>query len=168
MSVSPSISTPSAMQEVDTFEGLEVSERLLVWGGRTWVACCRRRHCPMAEIKGVFSRFGVTDAAASLDALLGAAAQHAIRSIAVQCPVCAQISDDEVTLLSAASAAQRHDPATAQAHLQSWLPAAIAEWALGPLHGLGVLFARAGLVLPLRHTAEDGATLRASKRCHLH
>src|SRR5882762_423934 len=106
-------------QDVDTFAALQISERLLIWGCRTWVACCRTRNCPMDQLERVFCRFGVVEAAASLDALLYAAA-----------------------------AAQRRDFETARAHLQHWLSAPVADWALGPTCGLGALFKNAGLILP--------------------
>jgi|SRR5215475_4464390 len=168
MSPSLSVSASAMVDEAGTFEALDIPQRLVVWGCRTWVAGCRQQRCTMDDVRAVFSRFAVIDAAASLDALLGAAAQYAIRPIQVRCPVCAQISDDEVILLHAAAAAQHRDLPAARGHLEHWLPAALADWALGPLCGLGALFEHAGLILPVRSESKQGLPLRGSKRCHLH
>jgi hypothetical protein len=163
-----------ATQDVDSFAALQISERLLIWGCRTWVACCRTRTCPMEPLERVFYRFGVVEAAASLDALLCATAQTAIRAIDVRCPRCASLSEDEVRLLYAAAAAQRRDIETARAHLQHWLSAPVADWALGPTCGLGTLFKNAGLILPLRPEPDDlGDSVEAAhdhgvRRCSLH
>src|SRR3982074_3963134 len=90
-------------QDVDTFAALQISERLLIWGCRTWVACCRTRNCPMDQLERVFCRFGVVEAAASLDALLCATAQTAIRAIDVRCPGCAGVAEDRGGLLIVAA-----------------------------------------------------------------
>jgi hypothetical protein len=161
-------------QDVDTFAALQLPERLLIWGCRTWLACCRARNCPMDQLERVFSHFGAVEAAASLDALLCATAQTAIRAIDVRCPRCARLSEDEVRLLYAAAAAQRCDFETARAHLQHWLSAPVADWALGPTCGLGVLFKNTGLILPFRPEPEDlGDSVETTRdhgarRCHLH
>jgi hypothetical protein len=128
----------------------------------------------MDQLERVFCRFGVVEAAASLDALLCATAQTAIRAIDVRCPRCARLSEDEVRLLYAAAAAQRRDFETARAHLQHWLSAPVADWALGPTCGLGALFKNAGLILPFRPEPEDlGDSVETTRdhgarRCHLH
>ena len=174
MSVPSSALVPNASPNVDTFEALEIPERLLIWGCRTWAACGQRQVCPLAELQDVFRRFGVVDAVASLDALLCATAQTAIRSIEVRCPRCPNLSDDEVCLLHAAAAAQHRDMESAREYLKRWLPGAVADWALGPVRGLGILFANGGLVLPVRAAAEGtadgmaGASRRKSRRCTLH
>jgi hypothetical protein len=163
-----------ATQDVDTFAALQISERLLIWGCRTWVACCRTRTCPTEQLERVYCRFGVVAAAASLDALLCATARTAIRAIDVRCPRCASLSEDEVRLLYAAAAAQRRDIETARAYLQHWVPAPVADWALGPTCGLGTLFKNAGLVLPLRPEPENlGDSVETARdhgvrRCSLH
>jgi hypothetical protein len=128
----------------------------------------------VAQLEPVFRRFGVGAAAASLDARLCATAQTATQALEVRCPRCPNLCDDEVYLLHAAAAAQHGDLAFACTRLQRWLPAAVAAWALGPVCGLGRLFAGAGLILPLRSTPDEmrdqaaGASSREARRCTLH
>jgi hypothetical protein len=167
-SASASAFAPTASESVDTFEALEIPERLLIWGARTWAACSRSHICPMDELQKVFGRFGVVEAVASLDALLCATARTAIRTIEVRCPRCPNLSDDEVYLLQAAAAAQHRDFDSARRHLQCWLPAPVADWALGPACGLGALFAEAGLVLPLRAALDVDEAGHSGRRCTLH
>jgi hypothetical protein len=170
MPASASALAPTASESVDTFEALEIPERLLIWGCRTWAACSRSRICPVSELQEVFARFGVVEAVASLDALLCATARTAIRTIEVRCPRCPNLSDDELCLLQAAAAAQHRDFESARTHLQRWLPGPVANWALGPACGLGALFEDAGLVLPVRlepdGLADAGQHVR--RPCTLH
>ena len=170
MSVSSSTLAPTTIQSADTFEALEIPERLLIWGCRTWAACSRGRVCPMSDLQKVFCRFGVVEAAASLDTLLCATARTAIRTIEVRCPRCPNLSDDEVCLLQAAAAAQHRDFESARTHLQRWLPSAVADWALGPACGLGALFEDAGLILPERLASDSlaDAGQRVRSPCTLH
>ncbi len=174
MSAFSSVLVTSASLDVDTFEALQIPERLVVWGARTWVCCSRTQDSPVAQLEPVFHRFGVVAAAASLDALLCATAQTATHALEVRCPRCPNLSDDEVYLLHAAAAAQHGDLVSARSQLQRWLPAAVAAWTLGPVCGLGRLFANAGLILPLRSTSDEmrdqaaGASSREARRCTLH
>jgi hypothetical protein len=154
-----SCSSRDIVEAVNTFEQLDLSEKLLIWGIRSWVACCKARICPMAPLRHVFCRYGITDAAASLDALLSITVQSAVRPINVHCPKCSQLSPDEVCALQATAAAQSYEFEAAQAHLEIWLGEA-ANMALGPLCGLGALFRDAGLDLPHR-PATQSATPQA-------
>jgi hypothetical protein len=94
-----SVLAASVSPDVDTFEALEIPERLVVWGARTWVFGSRTQDSPVAQLEPVFRRFGVVTAAASLDALLCATAQTATHALEVRCPRCPTLSDDEVYLL---------------------------------------------------------------------
>jgi hypothetical protein len=174
MSASSSVFVPTASPDVDSFEALEIPERLLIWGARTWVFCSRTQDSAVAQLEPVFRRFGVVAAAASLDAWLCATAQTATHALEVRCPRCPNLSDDEVYLLQAAAAAQHGDFASARTQLARWLPAAVADWALGPVGGLAKIFKNAGLIMPLRSISDDArdrmteAGGRETRRCTLH
>src|SRR5262245_11054544 len=109
------------VEDLNTFDQLDLPEKLLIWGIRSWVACCKARICPMGPLRLVFSRYNVADAAASVDALLSITAQCAARGIEVHCPSCSQISSDEICVLRAVAAAQVHELDAAKMFLHSWL-----------------------------------------------
>src|SRR5262249_15997070 len=80
------------------------------------------------------------------------------RPIAVHCPLCGAVSDDEKHLLHAASLVQSGPSELAERALRTALLSAPgAEFALGPLEGLGALFAAAGLLFRRRLGAGQGA-----------
>lgn len=165
-------SSPLPLEAAETFEALEVSERLLIVGCRTWVVRRSTRSCPLDELDQLFAGFGVLGAAAPLDVLLCAAARTAFRPIEVHCPRCRKLSDDETRLLCAVAVGQADDLAQASRQLAHWLPSAVADWACGPVCGLGLLFAQAGLVLPQRlalaSDGMDGVNGDGGRRCTLH
>jgi hypothetical protein len=73
------------------------------------------------------------------------------RPIAIHCPLCGAVSEDEKHLLHAASLAQSGPDELAERALRTALLSAQgAEFALGPLEGLGTLFAAAGLLFRRR------------------
>ena len=82
------------VEDLNTFDQLELPEKLLIWGIRSWVACCKAQICPVGPLRLVFSRYNVAHAAASVDALLSITAQSAARGIEVHCPNCSQISSE--------------------------------------------------------------------------
>jgi hypothetical protein len=149
-----------------SFADLTPPERLIIWGCRIWVACYKAGKCPMQTLRDAFGRLGVRDAAGSLDGILDATARCATRSVDMRCPNCPHLSPDEARLLYAAAATQRKDTATAWTTLQegNWLPPAVIDWIIGPLHGLAILFKSAGWTLPARECSgseeeDDGVTL---------
>jgi hypothetical protein len=148
------------------FAELTPPERLIIWGCRIWVACYKAGKCPMQTLRDVFGRFGVHDAASSLDGILGATARYATRSVDMRCPNCPHLSPDEACLLRAAAAMQRKDTSSAWTIMMGggWLLPAVVDWAIGPLHGLAILFKNAGWTLPARECGDadeegDGVTL---------
>lgn len=83
-------------------------------------------------------------------------ARTARRQIDVGCPRCSHLTRDECRLLHAASLAQSGETVRAEATLRAgMLSASGAEFALGPLEGLGDLFAGAGLVLRRRSLPDE-------------
>ena len=80
-------------------------------------------------------------------------ARSAHRQVAIHCPRCPTLSDDEKHLLNAASLAQAGRSDLAERALRTaLLTAQGAEFALGPLEGLAELFAEARLLLRRRRT----------------
>ena len=89
---------------------------------------------------------GVHDAAFSVDQLMAIFTHSARRPMAIHSPGCPALSDHEKQLLNAASLAQAGESKMAERALRiTLLSAQGAEFALGPLHGLGELFAEAKL-----------------------
>ena len=104
----------------------------------------------LPELRQVYAHFGVDDAIASMDALVGAFARAAYAPVDVHSPGCPCVSPSERCLLRAAAAAQSGALAIARRELARWLPDLAADWATEPLCGLGRLFQAAGLNLPMR------------------
>jgi hypothetical protein len=95
----------------------------------------------------------VHDAAFAVDQLMFVVARSAHRQVAIHCPRCPALSDDEKHLLNAASLAQAGRSDLAERTLRTaLLTAQGAEFALGPLEGLAELFAEAKLLLRRRRT----------------
>lgn len=157
---------------IDRFAALEAAEQLVVWGCRNWVAAVRQERCPVAVLVPSFEQFGVGEAVLSLDALLRVTAQTALGRFEVHCRKCPQVSADELRLVAAAAAAQHGDVGLTRARLAGWLDRQGVSFALAPTRGLAVLFAQAGLVLPLRAAVdaarETAARGRPAQPCTLH
>ncbi|RAI44001.1 hypothetical protein [Rhodoplanes roseus] len=157
---------------VDRFAALDGPEQLVVWGCRSWVVAVRDGRCPVAVLKPTFLRAGVEDATLSLDALLRVTARMAVRRFEVRCRKCPQLSADELRLVAAAATAQVGDLRATRARLAAWLEPDGISFAMPPLRGLATLFARAGLVLPVRSEVDAGLALsmRAGEAqpCTLH
>jgi hypothetical protein len=109
---------------------------------------------------------GVHDAAFSVDRLMAVFVRTARRPIAVRCPRCPGLSEDERHLLHAASLVQAGDRKMAERALRTALLSAQgAEFALGPLQGLGDLFAEAKLLFRRRRPpAADEPSIAAANR----
>ena len=122
------------------------AECILLTAIRGWVAAYRHDDDPMPGLIQGLGNTGACDAAFSIDALMAIIAQSVQQPVIVHCPRCPHLSDDERHLLHAASLAQAGDGHLAEMALRTALLSAQgAEFALGPLHGLGELFAEAGL-----------------------
>jgi hypothetical protein len=125
---------------------LDASERALLAGIRCWVSGFRQRDDPLPDLCEAMGAAGVHDAAFSVDQLMAIFVRSSKRQIVIHCPRCPALSDDEKQLLNAASLAQAGESKMAERTLRTTLLSAQgAEFALGPLTGLGELFAEAKL-----------------------
>lgn len=128
--------------------GLAPAERAVLLALRLWVAAFRYGADPGPDLLAAMATHGAPpDAALSVDALLAIAARTARRPLDLRCPACLELSVDEARLLHAATLAQRGEGTTAEEALRALLTDAGACFALGPLEGLGELFAATGLRL---------------------
>ena len=90
-------------------------------------------------------------------------ARTARHPVAIHCPRCPHLSDDEKHLLHAASLAQSGESQLAERALRTALISASgAEFALGPLEGLGTLFAEARLLFSRRRPPAGGSSQAAA------
>ncbi len=81
----------------------------MLWNLRAWACCCRGRRLPAEPVVAAFANIGAPAAAEALDAAMTRLVLATGRPLAVHCPPHPGLSDDELTLLAAAAAAQRHD-----------------------------------------------------------
>jgi hypothetical protein len=151
----------SLMEPTSALRRLDAAERLFLWGVRAMARHYRFGWPTLAEMREVYWHFGVADAVASLDALVGTFARAAHAPIETHSPGCPCVSPGERCLLRAAAAAQSGALAVARGELEQWLPDLAADWATEPLCGLGRLFEATGLNLPLRERemAAEPATM---------
>jgi len=130
---------------------LDLAEHTFLSGIRWWVADHRRGDDPLPRLCRTLDTSNVHDAAFSVDQLMFIIARSAHRQVTIHCPRCPALSDDEKHLLNAASLAQAGRSDLAERTLRTaLLTAQGAEFALGPLEGLGELFAEAQLLLRRR------------------
>jgi hypothetical protein len=130
---------------------LDKAECVLLLAMRWWVASRREGEDPLPRLFRGLGTAGAHDAAFAIDSLMAVVARTARRQIAVHCPRCPGLSDDEAQLLHAASLAQAGDAPQAERALRhALLSAQGAEFAIGPLEGLGTLFTEASLRLRRR------------------
>ncbi len=130
----------------DAVAALDPAEATLVRAIRSWVADHLGGNDPLPHLLRSLDAAGAHDAAFSIDRLMGILARTARRVIAIHCPRCPQLSADEKRLLHAAGLAQVGESELAERVLRrALLSAQGAEVALGPLEGLGRLFAEARL-----------------------
>lgn len=136
-----------------TTSALAPAESVFLLGLRWWVADFRQGTDPLPRLCQAMDTAGAHDAAFSVDRLMGVIARTARRQIDVHCPRCPHLSDDEKTLLYAASTVQAGDNALADRVLRTTLLSASgAEFALGPLEGLCELFAEVKLFFARRRS----------------
>ena len=130
---------------------LDTAEYVVLIAIRWWVANHRNGTDPLPRLCEALGVAGVRDAAFSVDQLMSVVARTARDPVAIHCPRCVGLSADEMCLLHAASLAQAGEGHLAEKALRvALLSAQGAEFALGPLEGLGELLAEARLFLRKR------------------
>jgi hypothetical protein len=139
---------------------LDAAESVLLTAIRSWVKSDRNNEDPIPGLRQKLEPAGAPDAALSVVGLMTVLARLVMRPVDVQCPRCPTLSIDEKHLLLAASFAQAGETRAAEKVLRTpLLSAQGAEFAIGPLEGVGELFARARLFLSRRRLpAEDRQT----------
>ncbi len=141
----------------DTTHALDSAECVLLLGVRWWVADYRHGIHPIPRLRQAMNIAGPQEAAFPVDQLMAVIARTARQPIAIHCPRCPNLSPDEAQLLHAASLAQAGETALAERALRTaLLSAAGAEFALGPLEGIGALFAEAKLLFSRRQSPVIG------------
>jgi hypothetical protein len=144
---------PDAGQLSDQNHCPRCAERAFLIAVRWWVSAFIHDEDPVPHLSQHLHTIGVRDAAFSVDALMAIIARTVRQPIAIRCPYCPHLSADEAHLLHAASLVQAGERALAERALRTALLAASgAEFALGPLAGLGELFARASLLFSRRQS----------------
>jgi hypothetical protein len=140
----------------DLAADLDQGEAVLLLALRWWGESFREDEDPIPRLLQGLETAGAADAAFSIDGLMSIVARVARRPIDIRCPRCPRLSNDEKHLLRAASLAQDGDRDMAEKVLRTTLlsPQA-ADFALGPLEGLGELFAKARLFLSRRRLSSD-------------
>jgi hypothetical protein len=148
----------------DTAAALEPAECVLLIAIRWWVEAYRHDEDPMPRLQQGLETAGVQEAAFSIDAVMAVVARSVLQPVAIHCPRCPHLSADEKSLLHAASLAQSGAVSLAEKALRgALLSAQGAEFALGPLQGLGELFAGARMLLRRRKPpTEDQPTTEAA------
>ena len=130
---------------------LDRAECVLLLAVRWWVADFREREDPLPRLLEAMGTAGAHDAAFSVDRLMTALIRFGRKPVTIHCPRCPDLSGDEKHILSAASLVQTGDSQIAEPALRTALLSAPgAEFALGPLQGLGELFTGARLFLRRR------------------
>ncbi len=143
------IAFPAAYPSHST--ALDRAEAVLLLAVRWWVADRRKGEDPLPRLCEALGSAGAHDAAFSVDRLMEVIARSAVRPVEVHCPRCPGLSRDECQLLHAAALVQAGHVEQAEQSLRNCLlSVAGAECAIGPLEGLGELFAAAKLRLRTR------------------
>jgi hypothetical protein len=131
-----------------TVTGLNRAECVLLVAIRWWVAATREAEDPLPRLRQGLVIAGVPDAVPAVDALMTVIARTARRPLVIHCPRCPAVSEDEAHLLHAVSLGQQDDPRLIERALRNALLSAQgADFALGPLEGIALLFAQANLHL---------------------
>jgi hypothetical protein len=129
-----------------TVDGLDHAEQLLVLAIRSWVADRKSGNNPTSRLCDTMSAAGAPDAAFSLDQFMTVAGRTAKRAVAIRCPRCPRVSEDEAQLLHAACLAQHGDRHLAAVALRHVLLSAFgADCTFDLLESLGEMFKAAGL-----------------------
>ena len=144
---------PSPAGYPDNSAALDPAEGLLLIAIRRWVLSYRRDEDPLPRLCQELEAAGACDAAYSINALMEIIARTGRQPINIHCPRCPHVSDDERHLLHAASLTQAgSDHLAEKALCTALLSAQGAAFALGPLQGLGQLFAEAGFFFRQRRS----------------
>jgi hypothetical protein len=158
----PAASLPSCP---DAAEALDPAEAICLHAIRWWVADMKAGIDPLLRLRDDMIRAGAPDAALSLDQFMRIITRTAWRQVGVACPHCPRISADEQLLLLVAGMAQAREAGLARDILRTGvLSAGGAEFALGPLEGLGRLFAGAGLAFRRRALPRDAMRIAEAAR----
>jgi hypothetical protein len=144
--------TLSPAEYPDNSAALDPAECILLIAIRWWVDSYRRDEDPMPRLCQGLEAAGTCDAAFSVNALMAIIARTVRQPIAIHCPRCPHVSEDERHLLHAASLTQAGNGHLAEKALCALLSAQGAEFALGPLRGLGEFFAEAGFFFRRRRS----------------
>jgi hypothetical protein len=138
----------------DLTADLDPAECVLLSAVRSWVECYRNGDDPIPRLCQGLETAGAPDAAFSIDGLMTVLSRSILRPAEIHCLRCPHLSLDEKNLLRAASLAQADEGHVAEKVLRTTLLSAQgAEFAIGPLEGLGTLFAQARLFLTRRRLA---------------
>lgn len=130
---------------------LDSAESTLLLAVRWWVADHRQGTDPLPRLCEALDGAGAHDAAFSVDRLMAVVARTARRPVAVHCPRCPRVSEDEQQLLYAASLVQADEGPLAERALRTALLSAQgAAFAIGPLDGVAELFGLARLFFARR------------------
>jgi hypothetical protein len=150
---------------------LGTAESVLLLALRWWVSDHRNNLDPLPRLCAAMRIAGAHDAAFSVDQLMAVVARTARHPIAIHCPRCPNLSEDENCLLGAATLTQAGAGTLAKQVLHAALLSADgALFALGPLEGLCALFRLAHLDFGRRPASandpleDDGARLSAQDR----
>jgi hypothetical protein len=148
----------------DLAADLDKGETILLLAIRWWGESFREGEDPIPCLLEGLETAGTADAAFSIDGLMSIVARIARRPVDIRCPRCPRLSDDEKHLLRAASLAQNGDRDMTEKVLRTTLlsPQA-AEFAFGPLEGLGEIFAQARLFLSRRRLSGDDHAMDDSR-----
>ncbi len=126
-------------------------ETLMLLAMRWWVRCYATGEDPIPRLTEALGRAGARDAGHSIDGLMGIVARTGLRPVDIRCPRCPELSDDEAVLLHAGLLAQVERADLAEGLLRlHLLSQGGAEFAIGPLEGMGFLFLEAGLMFGRR------------------
>jgi hypothetical protein len=127
------------------------ADRVLLAAIRTWVDASRDNVDPVPPLRQGLDAIGAHDAAFSIHAIMTAIARAVRRPVAIHHPRCPNLSGDEQRLLHAASLTQAGDRERAEKVLSATLLSTDSvAFVMGPLDGLGRLFAQARLFLSRR------------------
>jgi hypothetical protein len=134
---------------------LEPAASVGLIGMRWWVSDRLAGDDPLPRLRLGMQAAGSPDAALSVDAFMGVLTRSARRQITVEQPRCPVLSADETALLAASALVQHGQPELAEKVLRNVLLSADgAVFAIGPLEGLGRLFAQARLYFRQRWRPE--------------
>ncbi len=98
---------------------LAMPARLAHMSLRLWARDVRVERCPMHVLRDLFGRFGAPGALWPAHNFYSHAFGYAVRPLAMGCPRCGRVTDDEALLLSVLLA---KDDAQAEGALKAFLP----------------------------------------------